>query len=290
MKLEFIEVENNKEGYPPLLGESSNPPKKLYVRGAPINTDQATVAIVGTRKATKQGLELAETTAYDLARAGVVVISGLAMGVDTAAHKGALKAGGKTIAVLGNGIDSIYPAQNEKLAQKILESGGAVISEYGPREPSYKGNFIERNRIISGMSLGTVIIEAPERSGALATARFAGEDGRAVFVFPGPAKSPHYAGSHALLRDGTTLVTDASEILGDLDIESTSSVSQINLDEFGADEHAVLEALQKAGAALNVDRIIELTKLDPQIVSKSLATLTIWKVIQETESGYEVSN
>ena len=286
-------VENVNAGdknYPPLLKEIQKPPSRIYLRGILPEPQSPTVAVVGTRKATKDGRGLAKETTLLLAQAGVVVVSGLAMGIDTAAHEGALDAGGITVAVLGSGIDSVYPAQNQKLAEKIIANGGAVISEYGPGEPSYKGNFIERNRIISGLSLGTVVIEAPEHSGALTTARFAGEDGRAVFVFPGPAKSPHYVGSHALLRDGATLVTSASEILEDLDIQSGSSVPQINLDDFGADEHTVLEALRTAGAAINVDRIIELTKLDPQIVNQALATLAIWRVVQETESGYEVSN
>ena len=286
----FESVGTGDKNYPFLLNEIQKPPSKIYIRGILPEPHLPTVAIVGTRKATKDGRGLAKETALELGRAGVVVVSGLAMGIDTAAHEGALDAHGVTIAVLGNGIDSVYPVQNEKLAEEIIANGGAVISEYGAGEPSYKGNFIERNRIISGISLGTVVIEAPERSGALTTARFAGEDGRAIFVFPGPAKSPYYAGSHALIRDGATLVTSASEILEDLDIKSGSSISQISLDEFGVHEHAVLEALRTAGTALNVDRIIELTKLDPQTVNKSLATLTIWRAVQETESGYELSH
>src|SRR3989344_7367046 len=162
-------------GYPSLLSEIQSAPSQIFVRGLLPDSALPTVAIVGTRKATKDGRELARKTAMELAEAGVVVISGLAMGIDTEAHKGALKVKGITIAVLGNGIGSIYPAQNERLAKEILETSGTIISEYGSDEPSYKYRFIERNRIISGLSLGVVVIEAPEQSGALSTARFAGE-------------------------------------------------------------------------------------------------------------------
>ena len=286
----FNSISLGDKDYPSLLNEIQRPPSKIYIRGTLPEKQLPTVAIVGTRKATEDGRRLTRETALELGRAGVVVVSGLAMGVDAAAHEGALDAYGITIAVLGNGIDSVYPVQNEKLAKKILASGGAIISEYGTGEPSYKGNFIERNRIISGLSLGTVVIEAPKHSGALTTARFAGEDGRAIFVFPGPSKSPYYAGSHALIRDGATLVTSASEILEDLDIKSDSHALQVNLDKFGDNERMILEALNVAGSALNVDRIIELTKLDPQTVNRLLATLTIMGAVQETESGYEISN
>ena len=163
MDFSTIQIGNTK--YPPLLREAQDAPSQLYVRGSLPKTDLPTVAIVGTRKVTKDGKDLARKTAKELASAGVVVVSGLAMGVDTEAHKGALLGDGITVAVLGNGIDSIYPAQNEGLAKEILSSDGAIVSEYGADEPSYKWRFIERNRIISGLSLGVVVIEAPERSG-----------------------------------------------------------------------------------------------------------------------------
>src|SRR3989338_6367771 len=136
-------------GYPSLLSEIQNAPSQIFIRGLRPDSALPTVAIVGTRKATKDGRELARKTAMELAEAGVVVISGLAMGIDTEAHKGSLKAHGITVAVLGNGIDSVYPVQNERLAREILETGGAIISEYSSDEPSYKYRFIERNRIIS---------------------------------------------------------------------------------------------------------------------------------------------
>jgi len=287
--MEFTSISVEDKNYPALLKEIPGAPAKIYIRGTLHKPGLPTVAIVGTRKATKDGRELAAATAKKLAKAGVVVVSGLAMGVDTAAHVGTLNGNGVTIAVLGNGIDSVYPAQNQKLAQKIIKNGGGIISEYGLDEPSYKGRFIERNRIISGLSLGVVVIEAPERSGALTTARFAAEQGRDVFVFPGPAKSPHYAGSHALIRDGATLVTKTSDILEDIGVTASldSSTATKNLKP---DEYAVVQAISGAGRPLSVDMIIELTTLEPHMVSQVVATLTIDDIIKEGELGYEISN
>jgi len=285
----FSTINNGNADYPSLLAEIDGAPSTLYVRGSLPAPDLPAIAIVGTRKATKDGRDLAERIAKGLADAGVVVVSGLAMGIDTAAHKGALFGKGKTIAVLGNGIDSVYPASNEKLAKQIIDGGGAIVSEYGPGEPSYKGNFIERNRIISGLSLGTVVVEAPARSGALATARFAGEQGRSVFVFPGAAKSVNYEGSHALIRDGAMLVTKTSEILEDLGLE-TFAKKRVDTYELRPEEHTVVQALTEAGKPLSVDMIIELTKLEPHMVSKSIAMLTIYEIVKESELGYEISN
>src|SRR3989344_4971641 len=156
--------------YPSLLKEIQNPPEKLYVLGnlpsEPL-ANRPKIAIVGTRKATAQGRLLAKEIARKLTELGVIIVSGLAMGIDTSAHEGAVKAGGQTIAVLANGLDTIYPRQNENLAKKILELDGAIISEYPTNTPSFPNQFLERNRIISGLSIATIIIEAPERSGSL---------------------------------------------------------------------------------------------------------------------------
>jgi DNA processing protein len=285
-KFEKLKITDGK--YPRLLYEIPDPPKELYFRGALPDKELPTIAVVGTRRASKKGAELAESVARDLVRAGVVVVSGLAMGIDTAAHKGAVKENGKTLAVLGNGIDTIYPAQNEKIAGYILKNGGAIISEYGPGEPSYKGNFIQRNRIISGLSLGVVIIEAPEKSGALTTARFAAEQGREVFVFPGPASDRNYTGSHSLIRDGAILVTNSEQILEDIGIEPTMvNKKKVELD---IHEREIVEALESFGTPLRIDKITEATKLDPQTVSAAIARLVIQGAIKEGESGYELAN
>jgi DNA processing protein len=205
--------------YPPLLREVQNPPRKLYIKGE-LSYKNLIVAIVGTRKASESGIKLAHLYAKSLVEAGYSIISGLALGIDTAAHKGALDSSGVTIAVLGNSIDSIYPPQNKELSDKIIQKG-AIISEYGPGETIAKRNFLERNRIISGMSIATIVIEAPSRSGAIATARLAGEQGRDVFVVPGSVDDPNYEGSNSLIRDGAILVRSIKDVIEDIRIPNT---------------------------------------------------------------------
>ncbi|MBI3088659.1 MAG: DNA-protecting protein DprA [Candidatus Colwellbacteria bacterium] len=254
------------------------------------------VAIVGTRKATAVGIQTAEKIAARLAEAGLIIISGLAMGIDTAAHRGALGARGKTVAVLGNGIDEIYPAQNEKLANEILETGGAIISEYPPAEPSFRGNFIARNRIISGLSVAVVIVEAPVKSGALATAGFAAEQGRSVFVVPGPVTHPNYVGSHALIRDGAVLATNASDILEDLgllretgDKRQVTSIEDTAIQsELDSQESLILEVIKTAGQPLEVDRISASANLTPQAVNVILTSLMLKGIVKELNGRYTI--
>ena len=204
-------------GYPKLLGEITDAPPSIYVRGQ-LRLDKPLIAIVGTRKATREGEKIAEEFARDLAKAGFGIISGLALGIDAAAHKGALSVKGNTIAVLGNAIDEVYPLENKGLADRIIKSGGAIISEYGPGEPIEKNNFIERNRIISALSIAVLVIEAPVHSGALITARMGGEQGKDVFVIPGSVGNPNFEGSHKLIRDGAILVSSVKDILEDLNL------------------------------------------------------------------------
>lgn len=207
------------DDYPALLREAPGPPPILYYRGQIIETDTVAVAIVGTRKVTAYGREMAYRIAYDLARAGVTIVSGLALGVDGVAHRAALEADGRTLAVLGSGIDVIYPGRHRDLARKI-EQQGAVITEYAPGTPPDRFNFPPRNRIISGLSRGVVVVEAPERSGALITVDFAAEQGRDAFAVPGPVHAPASAGCHRILREGATLVRSAEDVLEDLHIRA----------------------------------------------------------------------
>lgn len=284
------------EEYPLLLKEIPNPPREIYVRGVFPDRGVPAIAIVGTRKATEAGTRIAEEIATKLASQGFIIISGLAMGMDAAAHRGALGAHGKTVAVLGNGIDEIYPAQNEKLAERILETGGAIISEYPPGEPSFRGNFIERNRIISGLSIAVVVIEAPMKSGALATAGFAAEQGRSVFVVPGPITHPNYVGSHALIRDGAILASKAEDILEDLGLLQESGIKKQETDiekppfqfELSADEALILNVVKNAGRPLEVDRIAATAKLTPQVVNRALTGLTLKGLIKEFGSKYSI--
>ncbi|MEN6450864.1 MAG: DNA-processing protein DprA [Thermoguttaceae bacterium] len=202
-------------GYPRSLREIHDPPGVLFVRGEMKPDDALAVGIVGTRHATQYGLRQAERLAAGLVRAGLTVISGLARGIDAAAHRGALTAGGRTIAVLASGVLNIYPPEHDKLAEEVA-ARGAVISEAPPAAEPLAGMFPQRNRLISGLSLGVIVVEAAERSGALITARHAMEQGREVFAVPGNADSRASRGCHRLLRDGAKLVESVDDVLEEL--------------------------------------------------------------------------
>lgn len=201
--------------YPPSLQDIPDPPPLLYVRGTIEPRDALAVALVGSRKSTPYGMRIAERLAASLARVGLTVVSGLARGVDAAAHRGALKAGGRTLAVLANGLAEIYPPEHADLAREIADAG-AVISEMSMQQQPLAGLFPQRNRIISGLSLGVVVVEAAPRSGSLTTARHAIEQNREVFAVPGPVDSLASRGCHALIRDGARLVETVDDILEEL--------------------------------------------------------------------------
>ena len=198
--------------FPRLLREIPDPPSVLFVRGELMPVDGLAIAIVGTRGASQYGRTQAERFARALGRAGLTVVSGLARGIDTAAHQGALEAEARSIAVLSNGVAEFYPPQNEALGLRIAQQG-AVISEMPPGTKPKKGMFPLRNRLISGLCLGTIVIEAGERSGSLITARLAGEHGREVFALPGLVTNPNARGCHQLIRDGAHLIRDPDDVL-----------------------------------------------------------------------------
>lgn len=202
-------------GYPNRLRNIYDPPCLLYVRGRlPAFDDEASIAVVGTRDCTPYGVSSAEKLGYGLAAGGAVVVSGLARGVDSAALRGALRAGGTVTAVLGNGLDVIYPPENQYLYEDVA-AAGALVSEYPPGTSPEAKHFPVRNRIMSGLCLGTLVVEAPARSGALITAGTALEQGRDVFAVPGPIDAPASVGCNRLIRDGAGLVSDAWDILGE---------------------------------------------------------------------------
>ncbi len=203
--------------YPVRLREIPNPPPVLYVKGGLVESDQWALAIVGTRRATAYGKEAARAFANELALNGVTVVSGLARGIDAAAHQAALDAGGRTIAVLGHGIDQIYPPEHRKLAEQIVQHG-ALVSDYAPGTQPEAVNFPPRNRIISGLSLGVLVVEAGETSGALITADFAAEQGRDVFAVPGNVFARSSAGTNRLLRDGAAMALCAQDVLEQLNM------------------------------------------------------------------------
>jgi DNA processing protein len=283
----------NSNNYPSLLKEIQNPPSGIYVLGVLPENEKPRVALVGTRKATFQGRLVAKEIAKKLSERNIIIVSGLAMGIDTAAHEGVLASNNQTIAVLARGLDEIYPRQNENLARKIIETGGAIISEYPAGTPALPNQFLERNRIISGLSLAVVVVEAPKESGSLVTARLAAEQGREVFVVPGPINHPNYYGSHQLIRDGARLVGSVEDILEDLDFstECGNNADMRNYESLIDDENQLLflRTIQKSGQSLNVDKIIELTKLEAQVINQSIALLIVRGMIKETGRGYILS-
>jgi DNA processing protein len=201
--------------YPPPLENIPDPPALLYVKGEIVSRDQIAIAVVGSRHGTPYGTRIAERLATALARTGFTIVSGLARGIDAAAHRGALKAGGRTIAVLANGLASVYPPEHEELARAVA-AAGALVSEMPMRQGPMAGLFTQRNRIISGLSLGVVVVEATPRSGSLSTAGHAMEQNREVFAVPGPADSLASRGCHRLIRDGARLVETVDDILEEL--------------------------------------------------------------------------
>ncbi len=212
-------ISRNDPSYPPLLAQTTHPPFLLYVRGTLTENDRWALAVVGTRQASTYGKDVTRKLVTDLVAAGVTIVSGLALGIDAVAHNAALTAGGRTLAVLGSGVDQIYPQSNYQLGITVPQQG-ALISEYAIGTLPTATNFPPRNRLISGLSLGVLVVEAAPKSGALITAQFAGEQGRDVFAVPGNIFSPRSEGTHRLIKDGASLVTCVDDILDALNLQS----------------------------------------------------------------------
>lgn len=262
--------------YPRPLREIHDPPGVLWMRGTLTEEDALAVGIVGSRHATRYGKEQASRLAGGLCRAGLTVVSGLARGIDAAAHSGALEAGGRTIAVLGGGLLKLYPPEHQELADDVA-AHGCILSEAPPGMPPMSGSFPQRNRVISGLSLGSIIVEAAERSGALITARHAAEQGREVFAVPGPIDSRLSRGTHKLIQDGAKLVGSVEDVLEELGplaepVQSATgdqvrSVQELALNEV---EQAVLQAIDVK--ATSIDKVVETTALP---VHRVLATVSV---------------
>ncbi|MBN1353506.1 MAG: DNA-processing protein DprA [Candidatus Omnitrophica bacterium] len=284
MEIKKIDIEN--ESYPAALRDLHNPPMELFINGEILPCDINAVAIVGTRWATHYGLAQSERISYELASIGITIISGMARGIDTAAHRGALKARGRTISVLGSGHNHIYPRENKKLYEAIAKSG-AVISEFPSDVPPLKPNFPRRNRLISGMSRGVLVVEAPKRSGALITANFALEQGKEVFAVPGNINSVTSSGTNGLIKEGAKLVEGVDDILqelvGVIDIHSAGKIP----DESGPDG-ALLPALSGEKVIFGVlsdepksiDEISRITNLPVAKISEILIRLELKKMIK----------
>jgi DNA processing protein len=207
------EIARSDAEYPALLREVPTAPATLYVRGGLVDGDALAVAIVGSRRATSYGLDVAEMLAADLAARGVTVVSGLARGIDSAAHRGALRVGGRTLAVLGSGVDVVYPPENRRLAAEIAERG-ALLSQFAPGTPPLPHHFPTRNAVIAGMSLAVVVVEAAERSGSLITARLAAELGREVLAVPGRITALESRGANRLIQDGAAVAMGWEDVVG----------------------------------------------------------------------------
>jgi DNA processing protein len=270
------------ESYPALLREIINAPVVLYGRGNLLPQDERSVAMVGTRRASGYGKEMTKQLAGSLASAGITVISGLAAGIDAAAHQSALDVGGRSLAVLGSGIDVIYPSQHRELSRRIQDAG-AIITEYPPGTKPERGNFPMRNRIISGMTLGTVIVEAPERSGSLLTAELAGEQGREVFAVPGNANSPNSRGCNLLIQDGARMVLSAEDILRELDLAHRASSARQAVKRIAPANNIEASILrQLATEPLHVDELSRACGMSIQTINATLTLMELKGLVFQT--------
>lgn len=271
-------VKNTDNGYPFFLRKIQEPPPVLHCIGKLLSQEQC-FGIVGTRRASAYGKEIAFSFAKELGRAGLTIVSGMARGIDEFAHKGALEAGARTIAVLGTGLDekTIYPQENLQLAEQILKSNGTLISEYPEKTHGSRFTFLHRNRIISGMSLGVLVVEAKYRSGALNTANWAKKQNKKVFAIPGSVYSQNSNGCHLLIKQGAKLVETPQDIIKELGIKNLPSFTQ-NTKSKNPLENKILEILQKGNQ--QIDQIIKETKLPAQTILPIISLMELEQKIK----------
>lgn len=274
---------SNQNEYPINLKNIYDPPPVLYSLGELHEEDNNAIAIVGSRKATEYGLKIAERLAGELAHYGITVVSGMALGIDAAAHKGALKSRGRTIAVLGSGVTYVHPKSNQNIYEEIIKNG-AVVSEYPLGIVPTPWNFPARNRIISGLSLGTVIVEAGIKSGSLITADFALEQGREVFAVPGGINSPNSAGTNSLIKNGAKLVSEVGDILEELNIGFESLPQKNTQFEFDKEEALIAACLRDSGRT--ADELSLLTGLEVGMVLSKTTLMEIKGIINSINGIY----
>jgi DNA processing protein len=263
------------DNYPSQLRKLADAPPVLYIKGSLVPPDERALAIVGTRKATAYGRDAAHYFATELAGNSVTIVSGLAEGIDAAAHRGALDGGGRTFAVLGSGIDKIYPRQHGKLAQEIAQNG-AIISEFPMGTPPEARNFPRRNRIISGLSLGVLVVEAPEKSGAIITATVAAEQGRDVFAVPGNIFSMTNSGTNRLIQDGAKLVMTVTDILDEFNIVHNNVETRVVTEQIApanTNEVTILDYL--SADPIHIDDLVRMSGLPVAMVSSTLTILEL---------------
>lgn len=277
--IKVITIDNS--NYPKLLSKIYDPPQLLYYKGELSKQDEFSLAIVGTRKYTNYGQQAVDKIAKDLALSNITVVSGLALGIDALAHRAALDINGRTVAVLGSGLDTqnIYPSANRYLADKIIASGGAVISEFPIGTPPLRHHFPQRNRIISGLALGVLVIEAGEKSGALITAYHALEQNREVFAVPGTIFSSTSQGTNKLIKQGGQLVASANDIMEALDlIQITSYIDSKQIMPETKEEELVLAHLTHEPA--HIDELVRETKLDTATINSTLTIMEMKGMIK----------
>lgn len=266
--------------YPTYLREIPNPPPLLYLHGDLQEIDRWAIAVVGTRRLTRYGRQVTQDLVTGLVQNNITVVSGLARGIDAIAHKTAVEMGGRTIAVLGSGLDCVYPAENRSLAQAIVKGQGAVISEYGLGVQPEAKNFPPRNRVISGLSLGVIVVEAGERSGALITSDFALEQDREVFAVPGNITSPASRGPNRLIQQGAKLVTRVEDVLEELNLRMVVEQTAVQMALPETAEEAALYA-QLSGQPVHVDELSRATGLPSSLVSSTLTLMELKGMVSQ---------
>jgi len=296
-------ITHQHKDYPGLLGQISRPPPLLFVKGNTELLSLPQIAIVGTRNPTNTGIENTRAFSRYLANGGFIITSGLALGIDGYAHEAAIKTGGKTLAVMATGIDQIYPQRHQRLADAILDKGGLLVSEFIPGTKPLAAHFPQRNRIISGLSLGTLVMEAAVKSGSLITARYALEQNREVFAVPGSIHNPQSKGCHALIRDGAQLVESAEDIIKQLsgliryfadqqanhnaasDSEEQVKVNNSFQSPLSDHERELLEHIGYDTVA--IDQLIERTGFTSAEVTATLLNLELKGAVKHSNWGYE---
>src|SRR3989344_2029989 len=286
-KISFVSLIDDK--YPALLKEISNPPIVLFVKGNAELLKTSSISIVGTRKITVYGATITKMFAADLASSGLTITSGMAIGADGIAHLSALEVGGSTIAVLGNGVDLPYPRENEHIYRKIVDSGGAIISEFAPGETPSVGRLPSRNRIIAGISLGVLVTEGASDSGSLITANFGLEFNRKVFAVPGPITSQLYAAPLNLISKGAKLVVTPDDVLRELKIEKSKVKSESQkFANLSKDEMRIVRVLENE--SLQFDEIVRKLKIDSAKLGTILSFMEVKGLLKNSGGSYSLSN
>ena len=284
----IIKITIKDENYPDKLKKIKNPPQQLYLKGNIELLNKNIISIIGSRSCTEKGRKLAKKFASELSAQGLVIASGMAKGIDTAAHIGALKQNGKTIAVLGNGLNYIFPQKNKKLYNEILENDGLIISEYSPETKPASNLFLERNRIVSGISIGILVIEAAYRSGTSVTAKFAKEQNKKIFVLPHEIDESHGVGTNQLIRKGAILVTSTKEMIEEF---AFLNYKEIEKTEERIDKKIVKKEYKEiyeliANGVNTINEIYRKSNKPMSEVNRILFMLEVEEYITKTKEGY----